>query len=245
MIAANAGSTGTLNIGAGAGNPAAAPGTLTAPSVAFGAGTGTINFNHTSADYVFAPAISGNGTVNVLAGTTILTGANSYSGATNVNGGTLRAGALEHVQPAMSAATVARRRNARSQRLQPDRTNSLTNAGLVNMGTGAAPGTVLTTTSYTGAGGTMAINTVLGGDGSPSDTIGHQRRRGHRQHHSARDQCRWCGCGNDRQRHSGGERGQRGDDRSRAPSRLPAGELRAGAFDYALFRGGVWAQQPQ
>ena len=80
MIAANAGATGTLNIGAGAGAPAAAPGTLTAPSVAFGAGTGTINFNHTSADYVFAPAISGNGTVNVLAGTTTLTAANSYSG---------------------------------------------------------------------------------------------------------------------------------------------------------------------
>jgi T5SS/PEP-CTERM-associated repeat protein len=55
-IAANAGSTGTLNIGAGAGNPAAAPGTLTAPSIAFGAGTGTLNFNHTSTDYVFAPA---------------------------------------------------------------------------------------------------------------------------------------------------------------------------------------------
>ena len=73
MIATNAGSIGTLNIGAGAGNPAAAPGTLTAPSLAFGAGTGTLNFNHTSADYVFAPAISGNGTVNVLAGTTTLT----------------------------------------------------------------------------------------------------------------------------------------------------------------------------
>ena len=61
VIAANAGAIGTLNIGAGAGNPAAAPGTLTAPSVAFGAGAGTLNFNHTSADYVFAPAISGNG----------------------------------------------------------------------------------------------------------------------------------------------------------------------------------------
>ena len=70
VIAANAGSIGTLNIGAGAGSPAAAPGTLNAPSVAFGAGTGTINFNHTSADYVFAPAISGAGTVNVLAGST-------------------------------------------------------------------------------------------------------------------------------------------------------------------------------
>ena len=121
VIAANAGAIGTLNIGAGAGNPAAAPGTLTAPSVAFGAGTGTINFNHTSADYVFAPAISGNGTVNVLAGTTTFTGANSYSGATNVIAGTLRAGAPNTFSP-NSASDGRERRNARSQWLQPDRT---------------------------------------------------------------------------------------------------------------------------
>ena len=116
-IAPNAGSTGTLNIGAGAGNPAAAPGTLSAPSVAFGGvgtGTGTINFNHTSTDYVFAPAISGGGTVNVLAGTTILTGANTYFGATNVDGGTLRAGAMNTFSS--SADNDGRqRRNARSQ----------------------------------------------------------------------------------------------------------------------------------
>jgi hypothetical protein len=87
VIATNASAIGTINIGAGAGNPAAAPGTLTAPSLAFGAGTGMINFNHTFSDYVFAPAITGNGTVNVLAGTTIFTGANSYSGTTNVNAG--------------------------------------------------------------------------------------------------------------------------------------------------------------
>ena len=101
-IAANAGSTGTLNIGAGAGDPAAAPGTLTAPSVAFGAGTGTINFNHTSADYVFAPAISGGGTVNVLAGTTILTADNSYTGGTKVSGGTLAVRDFAHPSAALS-----------------------------------------------------------------------------------------------------------------------------------------------
>ena len=89
VIATNAGSIGTLNIGAGAGNPAAAPGTLTAPSVAFGAGTGTLNFNHTSTNYVFAPAISGNGSVNVLAGVTTLTANNTYTGATTINGGAL------------------------------------------------------------------------------------------------------------------------------------------------------------
>ena len=89
VIATNVGAIGTLNIGAGAGNPAAAPGTLTAPSLAFGAGTGTLNFNHTSANYVFAPTISGNGAVNVLAGTTTLTGTNTYTGPTTVNAGAL------------------------------------------------------------------------------------------------------------------------------------------------------------
>ena len=169
VIAANAGSIGTLNIGAGAGTPAAAPGTLTAPSLAFGAGTGTINFNHTSANYVFAPAISGNGTVNVLAGTTTLTGANSYSGTTNVNAGTLRAGDTNRFSP-NSAVTVASGGtldlNGFNQTIP-----SITNAGLVNMGTGTAPGTVLTTTNYTGTGRTLALNTFLGTDGSPSDRL--------------------------------------------------------------------------
>src|SRR4029077_6733978 len=148
VIATNAGAIGTLNIGAGAGNPAAAPGTLTAPSLAFGAGTGTLNFNHTSASYVFAPAISGNGTVNVLAGTTTLTGVNSYSGATNVNAGTLRAGAPNTFSP-NSAVSVASGGtldlNGFSQAVL-----GFTNAVLVNMGRGTATGTVLTTSSYTG-----------------------------------------------------------------------------------------------
>ena len=147
-IASTAVAGGTLNIGAGAGSAPAAPGTLTAPSVAFGAGTGMINFNHTSANYVFAPAISGHGTVNVLAGTTTLTGANTYSGPTNVNAGTLRAGATNTFSP-NSPVTVASAGtldlNGFNQTIP-----SVTNAGLVSMGTGTAPGTILTTTNYTG-----------------------------------------------------------------------------------------------
>ncbi|WP_218511708.1 autotransporter outer membrane beta-barrel domain-containing protein [Variovorax sp. dw_308] len=94
VIASNPGGTGTLNIGAGAGEPAAAPGTLTARSIEFGAGTGTINFNHTSAAYVFAPEIIGNGTVNVLAGTTIFTfNSTNYTGRTTISpAGTLQLG---------------------------------------------------------------------------------------------------------------------------------------------------------
>ena len=121
VIAANAGSIGTLNIGAAAGNPAAAPGTLTAPSVAFGAGTGTINFNHTSADYVFAPAISGNGTVNVLAGTTTLTGCQQLQRSDECHRGHVASRRAEHVQPEFGR-DGRERRNARSQWLQSDRT---------------------------------------------------------------------------------------------------------------------------
>ena len=169
VIAANAGAVGTLNIGAGAGDPVGLPGTLSAPSVTFGAGGGTLNFNHTSANHVFAPAISGGGTVDVLAGTTTLTGANSYSGATNVNAGRLRAGAQNTFSP-NSAVTVARGGtldlNGFNQAVP-----SVVNAGLVNMGTGTVPSTALTTTSYVGTGGTIGINTFLGSDGSPSDRL--------------------------------------------------------------------------
>jgi len=89
VVADQPGSIGTLNIGAAAGTAATGAGTLNAAAVQFGAGTGTLNFNHTASDYVFSPTIIGAGTVNVLAGTTILAGANTYTGATTVSGGRL------------------------------------------------------------------------------------------------------------------------------------------------------------
>lgn len=84
------GSQGTLNIGAAAASPAAAAGTLNATSVVFATGaTATINFNHTSNNYIFATAIqgAGPGTVNFLSGTTILTGNNTYTGTTTIAAG--------------------------------------------------------------------------------------------------------------------------------------------------------------
>ena len=89
VVANQAGSIGTLNIGAAPGNTAVAPGTLNAAAVQFGAGTGTLTFNHTSSGYVFAPTITGPGAVNVFAGTTIFTANNAYTGGTTINGGTL------------------------------------------------------------------------------------------------------------------------------------------------------------
>ena len=239
-IAANAGSTGTLNIGAGAGSPAAARGTLTATSIVFGAGTGTINFNHTSSDYVFAPAISGNGTVNVLAGTTIFTAANSYSGATNVNGGTLQAGATNTFSP-NSLVTVASGGtldlNGFSQTVP-----GVTNAGLVNMGTGTAPGTVLTTNNYVGIGGTIAMNTFLGADGSPSDKLVINSGSA-----TGNSFLRITNAGG-----PGAETVANGiavvqaiNGGTTAPGAFAlVGEVRAGAFDYDLFRAGLGGSSP-
>lgn len=86
-LAPSAGGTGTLNIGSGA-----APGTLNAAAVAIGGGTGTIAFNHTdgTGTYVFAPPITGtSGTVTFGGGgTTVLTGANTFTGTTTVASGT-------------------------------------------------------------------------------------------------------------------------------------------------------------
>jgi outer membrane autotransporter protein len=240
VIAANAGSVGTLNIGAAAGDPAAAPGTLTASSVAFGNGIGTINFNHTSTNYVFAPAISGVGTVNVLAGTTIFTGANSYNGTTNIGAGTLRAGAANTFS-ANSAVSIA---GAGTLDLNGFNQTVLgvTNAGLVNMGTSTAPGTVLTMTSYAGAGGTIAMNTFLGGDGSPSDKL--VINGGTATGNSFLHIINAGGPGAETvgngiavvQAINGG--------RTTSAAFALAGEVRGGAFDYDLFRGGLSGSNP-
>lgn len=84
--------TGTLNIGAAAGEDAVAAGTLTAGNVWFGAGDGRVVFNHTDTNYAFGAAfISGSsnaGAIDFLAGTTILTGSSTqFSGIATVSGG--------------------------------------------------------------------------------------------------------------------------------------------------------------
>ncbi|WP_455285549.1 autotransporter outer membrane beta-barrel domain-containing protein [Cupriavidus necator] len=89
VLAPESGSTAQLNIGAAPGAPAAAPGELSTPTIAFGAGTGSLHFNHTGTDYRFSPSISGPGSLQQLAGTTVLSGNSTYTGTTTVSGGTL------------------------------------------------------------------------------------------------------------------------------------------------------------
>ena len=240
VIAANAGAVGSLNIGAAAGDPAAAPGTLTASSLAFGNGIGTINFNHTSTDYVFAPAISGNGTVNVLAGITTLTAANSYSGATNVEGGTLRAGAQNTFSP--NSATMVGSGGTLDLNGFSQTLTSLTNAGLVSMGTATAPGTLLTTTSYIGTGGTIRLNTFLGADGSPSDKL--VVSGGSATGNSFLHIINAGGPGAETVA-NGIAVVQASNGGTTVPGAFAlAGEVRGGAFDYDLFRGGLSGSNP-
>lgn len=91
-VAEQAYSGGTISIGASWDEAASGAGTIDAPTITFGAGSGRIYFNHTDTDYAFAPSISGDGTLIHLAGETILTGTNTYTGDTVMAGGTLVVG---------------------------------------------------------------------------------------------------------------------------------------------------------
>lgn len=78
------GSVGTLNIGAATSLAPAGPGRLDTPTLALGDGTATVNFNHDAPGYEFTALMSGTGTVNALAGTTILLADNTYAGGTTI-----------------------------------------------------------------------------------------------------------------------------------------------------------------
>ncbi len=85
FIAHSHGSTGTVNVGTGL-----APGLISAANVRFGNGSGTLNFNHNANEYLFAPVIAGTGSINQLAGHTIIaTNSSTFAGTTTVSGGTL------------------------------------------------------------------------------------------------------------------------------------------------------------
>ncbi len=159
----------TINIGAAQGETAVAAGVLDTPTVSLG-NRGALVFNHTDTDYAFATKISGNGVVNQLSGTTVLSEANTYSGATTVSGGTLRAGVANAFSSA-SAVTVGSGGTLDANGLAQT-VASLGNAGTVNVGAAGTAGNRLTVAGdYTGNGGVVNLNTVLGGDSSATDKL--------------------------------------------------------------------------
>ena len=90
------GSVGTLNIGAAEGSAAQGTGVLEANQIIFGAGSGSIVFNHTdtTGTYVFDTKLksdsAGQGILKQIHGVTVLnTDQSAFTGATYVSGGTL------------------------------------------------------------------------------------------------------------------------------------------------------------
>ncbi len=170
-IGTNAAGSGTLNIGAAVGSAATGAGSLQAGLVQFGAGSNNaVNFNHTDASYSFATPMAGNGTVQQTGpGTTVLSGLNTYTGATRVTSGTLRAGGASTLSSA-SAYTVGAGGtldlNGFSHSLA-----AMDIAGTVST-VGSVPGTVLTVNGvWQGSGGTLRLGTRLDADASVSDRL--------------------------------------------------------------------------
>lgn len=90
-IATNANGVGTLNIGGQAGQMATNAGTVDTDTIQFGAGKGILSFNHIESDYDFDVALSGKGTINQIGSgkTTLSTDQSGFTGVSNIEAGTL------------------------------------------------------------------------------------------------------------------------------------------------------------
>ena len=89
LVASQSNSTGTLNIGSVGGSDTA--GTISSPTITFGSGNASINFNQSDSSSVTS-SISGLGGIKQLgSGTTILAASNSYTGTTLISQGTFLA----------------------------------------------------------------------------------------------------------------------------------------------------------
>lgn len=121
-------------------------------------------------DLMMVPGvISGTGSVRQEGtGTTVLSGANIFSGVTSVNAGTLRAGGANVFSPASQVGVAG----AGTLDLDGfDQTlPGLSNAGEVRLGL-AASTTLTVAGNYVGQGGAIRLSTVLGSDGSASDRV--------------------------------------------------------------------------
>ncbi|ABS17526.1 outer membrane autotransporter barrel domain protein (plasmid) [Brucella anthropi ATCC 49188] len=181
-VAGHAFGTGTLKVKAGAtadlggfdttvGGLAAfdASGTTGDGDIALGSGKLTVE---QSFDSKFSGVISGAGDLTKSGtGTLTLNTAGTYTGATNVDGGTLKQGAAGVFNNASSGYTVGTDGTLDLGGFDTTLA-ALSNGGLITMGTQQTAGTTLSVTgNYTGTGGTVVINTVLGDDSSKTDRL--------------------------------------------------------------------------
>lgn len=166
------GITSSVNIGGQKGQAAAAPGYITSDYFYLGSAFAELNFNHTSDAYLFDTPVLGNGNINNLAGVTLLNADNSaFLGKTNVSGGTLisNQGLGGDVNITSGGTMIAGAHIG----------GSVTNAGILKVGVAADNGIETTNDTrgleiygdYTGNNGTLALDSVLGGDDSATDFL--------------------------------------------------------------------------
>jgi outer membrane autotransporter protein len=218
--------------------------------------------------WTLSGVVSGTTVLNVAQGTLILSAANTYTGGTTISGGTLVVGDFAHPTAALSGGGPIAVAAGGTLGGYGSVTGSVTNAGIIAAGnatpgfagspigtftvignllnqgaiqlaSGESVGNVLEVRGgYIGANGTMAINTFLGGDGSPSDRLvinGDPAATGNTSVHVTN-----IG-GPGAETTNGIQVVSAINGATTAPGafNLANGELRAGAFDYDLFRGGV------
>ncbi len=154
--------SGRLQLGSGG-----ASGAIVGPVV----NDGILTINRSGTVVLNGP-ISGSGALEQIGpGTTVLAAANTYTGPTNINAGTLQAGAAGAFG-ATSQMTVAAGAVLFLDGFSQTFAN-LDNAGTVQLAdVGATPGTRVTiSNNYFGRGGAIALNTMVESDNSPTDRL--------------------------------------------------------------------------
>ncbi|MFQ0812354.1 hypothetical protein AVM02_03015 [Brucella anthropi] len=167
--------TGVLNIGGGVSDAAAAPGHVVATNGITVNAAGEIIFNHTGTAYEFSSAVSGTGTISQIAGITILSNDNSFSGTTTIRGGTLQignGGTHGSLASDVDTGTAANHGSLvfnRSDSYKFD--NAITGSGnVVQNGSGTL--TLGADNSYSGTTTIATGSTLQVGDGGTTGTLG-------------------------------------------------------------------------
>ena len=197
----------------------------------------TVGSNNLSTEVSGVISGAGGSLIKVGTGTLTLSGVNTYTGPTSITDG-----AINLTGSLVSPVTV-----------EPGGTlgstgtvfNTVTNAGTVAPGLGL-PATVfgaLTVNSYVGAGGTLALRTFLGADNSPSDQLVINGGSA-----TGNSLLRVTNAGGPGAETTGSGilvvNAINGATTAGGAFTLAPGELRAGAFDYRLFQGGINGSLP-
>ena len=191
----------------------------------------------------------GGSLVKVGTGTLTIDGAGTYTGGTTVSEGALVVGDFANPTAALSGGGPISVGSGGTLGGYGSVTGDVTNSGILAPGSasqlsGSPMGAFTINGNYTGAGGTMAINTVLGGSGSTSDLLvisGGAATGNTIVHVTNVGGVGGLTPGNGIQM----VEAVNGATTSPGAFALPVGELRAGAFDYDLLRGGLGASNRQ